>query len=310
MTIATHAEGDNTLLGRVAERLATTWAPLPDKPEETIDLTARALWFFAYGDPRSVVRAGDGELPTLNDERVARLWELVEMRQRGVPLAHITGRQNFMGLELLSTGEALIPRRETEILARAAIALLDAVPRSRESRLAIDVCTGSGNVALALAKHDCGVRLVGADLSPEAVSLANRNAAHVGLADRAQFIVSDLFVAYETPEFLGRTDVITCNPPYVSSAKVPEMHEEIARYEPRLAFDGGALCLSIISRLLSDAPRFLRPGCSVAFEVGVGLGRYVSGRARKSGVYSDVREIADDAGVTRVIVATVPGAST
>jgi release factor glutamine methyltransferase len=308
MTNAMHAEGNDTLLRRVTERLATTWAPLPDKPEETIDLTARALWFLAHGEPRSVVRAGEGTLPALDDAEVARLWELVETRQRGVPLAHITGRQNFMGLELLSTGEALIPRRETEILARTAIDLLDAVPRSRDPRLAIDVCTGSGNVALALANHDAGVRVVGADLSPEAVSLAQRNAAHVGLAGRAQFTVSDLFVALETPELLGKADLVTCNPPYISSAKVPEMHEEIAKYEPRLAFDGGALCLSIISRLLTDAPRFLRPGSSVAFEVGVGLGKYVSGRARKSGAYADVREIPDDAGETRVIVATLPGA--
>ncbi len=306
MTNATQAHGADALLSRVAERLGATWSPLPDKPEETIDLTVRALWFLAHGEPRSVVRAGHDALPSLNDAEVTRLWELVESRTRGVPLAHITGRQNFMGLELLSTGEALIPRRETEILARTAIELLDVVPRSREPRLAIDVCTGSGNVALALASHDPSVRVVGADLAPEAVALAQRNAAHTGLADRARFMVSDLFVSFETAEFLGHADLVTCNPPYISSAKVPEMHEEIAKYEPRLAFDGGALCLAIISRLLSDAPRFLRPGCSVAFEVGVGLGKYVSGRARKSGVYVDVREIADAAGETRVIVATLP----
>jgi release factor glutamine methyltransferase len=302
----TNGTDEATLLERVTARLADNWTPLPDKPEETLDLTARALWFFAHGEPRSVVRAGADALPSLDDLQISHLWKLVGTRQSGVPLAHITGRQHFMGLELLSTGEALIPRRETEILARTAMELLDAVPRSRLPRHAIDVCTGSGNVALALANHDAELRVMGADLSPEAVSLAQRNSAHVGLAERARFMVSDLFNEYETSEFLGVTDLITCNPPYVSSAKVPEMAEEISKYEPRLAFDGGALCLSIISRLLSDSPRFLRPGCSVAFEVGVGLGRYVTGRARKSGVYAEVREIPDDAGETRVIVATLP----
>jgi release factor glutamine methyltransferase len=283
--------------------LGSGWSPLPDKPEETLELTARALWFAAAGQPRSVVRCGEGSLPTLAEGELERLSALVALRKAGKPLAHLTGRQNFAGLEMLSGPEALIPRRETELLARTGAEILADALRESADVLAIDVCTGSGNVALALAACDARMKVVGADISAEALLLAARNAEHLGLTSRTDFVASDLFDGIDSEHLHKQAAVITCNPPYIASAKVPAMAPEISRHEPRLAFDGGAFGLTVISRLLADAPRFLRPGGSLCFEVGAGNGQFWADRLKRNAAYTIVRTVSDDNGVIRVLVA-------
>jgi release factor glutamine methyltransferase len=291
--------------GETLAQLERVWAPLPDKPEETLELTARALWFAAAGDPRSVGRCSDGNLPRLDEAAAVRLGELIGLRSQGTPLAHITRRQNFAGLEMLCGPEALIPRRETELLARTAIEVVSKALEESESALGIDVCTGSGNVALALSASDPRVTVIGADISSDALRLAGRNALHLGLSARVSFVASNLFDAIDASNLYRQASVITCNPPYIASAKVSSMAAEISEHEPRLAFDGGAFGLSIISRLLSDSPKFLRQGASLCFEVGAGNGRFVADRVRRNPAYSAVREVSDEVGVLRVLVATV-----
>src|SRR5690606_16183300 len=128
---------------------------------------------------------------------------LLERRIAGVPLAHLTGRQQFLGLDLLAGPQALIPRAETELLGRAAIELA----RESGAALAIDVCTGCGNLALALAHHIDGLRVHGADLSAEAIALARRNAAALALDGRVGFRDGDLLSPFDTPDFHGRVDL-------------------------------------------------------------------------------------------------------
>jgi release factor glutamine methyltransferase len=289
----------------VLDRLEGVWSPLPDKPEETLELTAKALWFAAAGEPRSVARCSHAELPTLDEAGIERLWTLLGLRAEGKPLAHVTGRQNFAGLEMLSGPEALIPRRETELLARTAIAILGDELTVRHAAQAIDVCTGSGNVALALAASDTRINVLGADISTDALALASRNAEHLGLASRTCFVASDLFNAIDATSLHGRAAVVTCNPPYIASAKVSATAAEISQHEPRLAFDGGAFGLTVIFRLLSDAPRFLRSGGSLCFEVGAGNGHFVAERVTRNAAYTAVRPVNDEKGVLRVLVATV-----
>lgn len=286
-------------------RLERCWSPLPDKPEETLELTAKALWFAAARDPRSVARCEESELPQLDEAATERLWELLALRSAGKPLAHVTGRQNFAGLEMLCGPGALIPRRETELLAQTAIELVGLAIRRERVALAIDVCTGSGNVALAIAASNPRAEVVGADISIQALALAEKNARHLGLEPRVRFLASDLFNAIDGVELHQKACVVTCNPPYIASAKVPAMAPEISQHEPRLAFDGGAFGLSIIMRLLSDAPRFVRPGGSLCLEVGAGNGRFVADRIAKNPAYRNVRQIADENGTVRVVVAAV-----
>lgn len=288
---------------RWEERLEGRLVPLPDQPAESVHATVAALWHAASGRALSARAAVVEPLLPLDEAGEARLAELVARRLEGTPLAHLTGRQRFMGLEMLASPEALIPREETELLARAALAALrEAADRTGSAR-AIDLCTGSGNLALSLAWHEPRAAVWGADLSPEAVAFARRNAGHLGLADRVRLVAGDLFEPFDTPEFAGKVDVVACNPPYISSAKVEAMPDEIRAHEPRLAFDGGPFGIRILARLVDGAPRVLRPGGALAFEVGLGQGPGVRKRIEKAGAWADVTEIKDARGETRALVA-------
>lgn len=282
------------------QRLRQDWQPIADKPEETAENTLLALCWTVAGSPRSAVTASASAAPpTLDADAQRRLDDLLDSRLAGVPLAHLTGRQHFLGLELIAGPEALIPRAETELLGRAAIGLA----REIDAMVAIDVCTGCGNLALALAHHVDGLRVHGADLSDQSVQLARRNAAMLGLAQRAGFRSGDLLAPFDAPEFIASVDLIVCNPPYISSGKVAAMAPEISAHEPRLAFDGGALGVSILTRLMHEAPRFLRGGGWLAFEVGAGQGAAMARRLRNDGNWDEVREHRDAGGLVRAVLA-------
>ncbi|HUQ10653.1 MAG TPA: peptide chain release factor N(5)-glutamine methyltransferase [Steroidobacteraceae bacterium] len=293
----------NPLYQEQLEKITGVLTFLPDKPEETPDSTLRALWHLAAGRALSAEAAMKGELPALDETARARLIALLDKRCAGVPLAHLTGRQNFVGMEMLAGPGALVPRRETELLARAAIELTRAVVANNGHARVVDVCTGSGNVALSVAHHVPEAHVFGADLSEEAVALAKLNSAHLGLEKRAGFRAGDLLAPFDTPEFHGSVDVLTCNPPYISSAKVEHMNSEISKYEPRLAFDGGAFGVNILMRLLQEAPRFIKPGGWLAFEVGLGQGPAMAKRLEKAGHFSDLRLQHDEHGAPRALAA-------
>ena len=290
----------NALFEKQLQRITQTLTFLPDKPEENPQSTLRALWYMAGGKPKSAEAAMSGDLPLLDAAGETRLDELVARRFEGVPLAHLTERQQFVGMEMLAGPGALVPRRETELLARAAVELVRGVVAKSGSARVIDVCTGSGNVALAVAHHVPEARVFGADLSEDAVALARLNMAHLGLQQRAEFRAGDLLAPFETAEFHGAVDVLSCNPPYISSAKVEQMHGEISKYEPRLAFDGGAFGVNILMRLLQDAPRFIRPGGWLCFEVGLGQGPAMVKRLEKAG-FVDLRTEKDHNGAPRAL---------
>lgn len=284
------------------ELLAARVTFLPDKPEEDVDSTLCALWCAAAGQPVSAEQARRMALPQLAASQQSALDHLIERRVAGVPLAHLTQRQHFMGLEMLASAEALVPRKETELLAREAIRLAQQAAGGGVCTL-LDVCTGSGNVALAVAHYVPAARIYGADLSADAVKFAQRNAAHLGLSARTEFRAGDLLQPFDRAEFLQQADVLTCNPPYISSAKVQQMPTEIASYEPRLAFDGGALGISILMRLINEAPRFVRSGGWLAFEVGLGQGPALLKRLKANSAFKQVACAADAAGAIRVLMA-------
>jgi release factor glutamine methyltransferase len=276
---------------------------LPDKPEETPESTLKALWHAAAGTPRSAESALTEPLPELDGAAAARLDALLASRFAGTPLAHLTGRQRFVEMEMLAGPEALVPRKETELLARAAVEIARALATGGKSIRVVDVCTGSGNVALAIAHHVPTASVFAADLSEEAVSLARRNAVHLALDDRAHFKAGDLLAPFDEPAFHGTVDLLTCNPPYISSAKVEHMHGEISAHEPHLAFDGGPFGVAILMRLLQDAPKFVRSGGWLAFEVGLGQGPAMIKRLEKAGIYSEIRPLNDHAGAVRAMAA-------
>ncbi len=291
------------VLEEARQQLAGRVEFLPDKPEETLESTVRALWFAAAGVPQSAEAASFGDLPELNETQRVAFTELVKRRLDGVPLSHLTRRQRFMGLEMLAGPGALIPRKETELLAKAAVHAVSEVASRKSNPIVIDVCTGSGNVALAIAHHIVTARVRGADLSDDAVALAKENAKLLRMDDRVEFRCGDLLAPFESGEFLGKVDVLTCNPPYINSAKVGSMPGEISQHEPRLAFDGGPLGIGILMKLTQQAPRFLSAGGWLAFEVGLGQGPALMKRLRANPQFTHVECREDDHGAIRVIVA-------
>jgi release factor glutamine methyltransferase len=289
------------------QRINQDWRPLPDKPEETPELTLRALWHCAAGNPVSLAEAENLPLPDLSEEMAQKLRELTELRLSGQPLSYLTGRQTFMGIDLLASPLAMIPRKETEILGKAAVQTANALAEERGSIRIVDLCSGSGNLTLALAYFEPRARVTGIDISCDAVTLAIQNAAHLNLSDRANFYCGDLFAPIDVEAYHGQFDLITCNPPYISSAQVDNMAKEIHDYEPRLAFDGGPFGVRVLNRLLQDAPRFLKPDSYLCFEVGLGQGPALERLLKRSGAYTDIEFFTDERGDIRVLKARKSG---
>lgn len=294
----------NALFSALLSPLESRLRTLPDKPEETADSTLRCLWHLASGTPLSPDAATEVPLPPLTPAMQASLEQLIERRLSGVPLAHLSGRQRFMGLELLASAQALIPRRETELLARAAIdTLRDRVVAERGQATVIDACTGCGNLAVAMAHADPRVQVFASDLSADAVELARRNVDYLGLGAQVELRVGDLLQPFNEARFHRAVDVITCNPPYISTKKLATMPGEIIGFEPCLAFDGGALGVRILQRLIREAPQLLCPGGWLLFEVGLGQGPAVMQRMAGIGGYARIEGVADHLGQVRAVTA-------
>jgi release factor glutamine methyltransferase len=276
------------------------WTGLPDKPDETPEGTLRALWFFAFG--RDPYQAASGlALPELDEPSRKKLRALVDERLKKVPLAYLVGKAKFLDIELLSSPEAMIPRKETEIVGRVAVETVRQIVREHGGARVIDLCTGSGTLALAMAHAEPRCEVLGADLSSDAVSLAARNAEYLGLTSRAKFFQGDLFAPFESEDYYGKIDLITCNPPYIASAHVEKMAIEIQGFEPRLAFDGGPFGIQILTRLVREAWRYGKPGSWLCFEVGLGQGKAIANLIAKSGRYSAPEVFHDEAGEIRAI---------
>jgi len=284
--------------------LSAGLSTLADKPEETAASTLRALWALASGQAASAERAQGLTLPALDDTGLERLDALLARRLAGEPLAHLTGRQHFMGLELLAGPQALIPRRETEILAQAALGKLrELAAASAQPVNVIDVCTGCGNLALALAFHEPRARVQASDLSADAVELAGRNAQHLGLADRVVWHCGDFLAPFHTAGAPGSVDLLVCNPPYISSGKLKTMPDEIIAREPSLAFDGGPFGIRILQRLMREAPDHLRSGGWLAFEVGLGQGAAAQQWLGKMSEFDTIESAVDGEGQVRAVLA-------
>ncbi len=276
---------------------------LPDKPEESAYAALRALWLLAAGYAVSLECASARTLVALDEAQDARLSELIEQRVAGVPLAHITGFQRFMGLEMIAGPQALIPRAETALLGQATLSKLREAATAQGRALVIDVCTGSGNLAVALAHAEPRATVHAADLSEEAVALARRNVEHLRLGARVQVYCGDFLAPFANEAFYGLVDVLVCNPPYISSGKVKTMPDEIASHEPSLAFDGGPFGIRMLQRLMREAPAFLRPGGWLAFEVGLGQGPAVLQWLGKMPEFERIETQVDAGGQVRAVLA-------
>ena len=290
------------LFNRISDDLKNKLHFLEDKPEETIETTLKALWFAATGFPVSAEGALKLSIPDLTEKQIKNLHQLIELRLNNTPLAYITKRQNFMGIELISDKRALIPRKETELLGKKALEIANRITKSKGKINIIDVCCGSGNLGITIAyfNPECIVYLT--DISHEAVGLTKDNINLFNLSQRVNAKQGDLFSAFETDEFYEKIDLIVCNPPYILSSKVREMDIEISSNEPVLAFDGGMLGIKIIQRIVSEAPKFLTHDGYLIFEVGVGQGNFIAQLCERTQLYKLIDSYSDDSGNIRVIL--------
>jgi HemK-like putative methylase len=223
--------------------------------------------------------------------------ENVEARE-----AYRSGKVGFMGLELFAAPGALVPRKETEILARAAIQRLAALAASSSAPLVIvDMCCGAGNLACSLAVNVPQSRLFACDLTDGCVGLAQRNIEKLGLASRVQVRQGDLFQSLAGAGVEGSVDAIVCNPPYISSSRLEKRSD--LECEPREAFDGGPYGLSIHQRVIREADAFLKPGGWLMFEFGKGQERQLELLFQRGRIYEQAELIRGENDEPRVAVA-------
>jgi len=276
---------------------------LEDKPEETLDSTLKALWFAAYGDPKSAEEAAELNLPELTNKQSELLDKLIKRRLQNIPLAHITGRQRFLGIDFICDRRALIPRKETEILGRKALDLSFEISKIKQNVTIIDVCCGTGNLGIAIASLNSKANVYATDISHEAIALTRENIAFLGLNQRVIAGPGDLFETVDNDTYIDKTDIIVCNPPYISIGKVKNMNPEISENEPVQAFDGGMFGTKIIQRLITESPKFLIKSGWLIFEVGVGQGEFMMQLCQRSKRYDLVESTLDQSGNIRVIAA-------
>jgi release factor glutamine methyltransferase len=230
----------------------------------------------------------------LGMEAFKRFREVVQRRALGEPLQYITGRQDFYGREFRVSSQVLIPRPETELLVESALQVID-----QNASVFCDVGTGSGCIAVTLLCERPNTRGVALDVSPAALKIAKQNAVDHGVESRLSFAISDCFESL--PQESNQFDLIVSNPPYVAANVVAGLQREVRDHEPIVALTPGPDGLSIIRRLIKEAPDFLRKDGYLLLEIGFDQGEAVE-RLVKGRTWQLVDIRPDLQGIPRIVV--------
>lgn len=225
----------------------------------------------------------------LSEEEQNEYCNCLATRAKHIPLQHITGVQEFMGLSFRVNVHVLVPRQDTEVLVESVLDILESEMR------VLDMCTGSGCILISLLKL-CAfsdLRGVGTDISKEALEVARQNAEHLGVD--ATFLHSDLFSEVE-----GKYDVIVSNPPYIRTSVIEELKEEVKFHDPLVALDGKEDGLYFYRRIVEKSSQYLKKGGKLFFEIGHDQGENVSSLLKEAG-FADVTVKKDLAGLDRVV---------
>ncbi|MCL5005686.1 MAG: peptide chain release factor N(5)-glutamine methyltransferase [Acidobacteria bacterium] len=242
----------------------------------------------------------------LSDEEVHSYFQLIAERASGRPTQYITGHQEFWGLDFEVNPAVLIPRPETEHVVETVLELISEQRLARNgSYRIVDVGTGSGCIALALASELPQASLFATDISAAALEVAARNAARLGMDKRVEFIEGDLLAPVLNPEFLGRFDFVVSNPPYVARAELEYVQREVRDFEPRIAWGDLAQGEEIYGRLFPQALQVLKPGGHAVVEIGYNKKEAVLRLLNEGWTETQVRP--DLAGIPRVVTARKNG---
>jgi release factor glutamine methyltransferase len=233
--------------------------------------------------------------------QLAAFRDLVKRAAEDEPIAYLTGRAHFFNLEFEVTRDVLIPRPDTETLVENAIQILRHDPGLENPRI-LDLCTGGGNIAAAIAQNIKQAVVVATELSPAAAGIARQNILRLALADRVTILEGDLFASLADKQPFH---MLVSNPPYIPTAQIPHLDRSVRDYEPVSALDGGPDGLSFHRRILKEAPNHLAPGSQVLLEIAYDQADAAKKVAAEHSQFTDIRILKDHAGNQRVLALCV-----
>lgn len=240
----------------------------------------------------------------LSHAEVVAVRGLVQRRVGREPLQYILGTQEFCGLEFDVNPAVLIPRPETELLVEY---VAQRIPAERQATI-VDVCTGSGCIAVAVARLRPRARVIATDLSNPSLNVARQNAARHAVGERITWLEGDLLGPLAEKELEGRIDVIVSNPPYIAEADWATLQPEVRLFEPRGALVAGPQGTELHERLLQEAGRYLSPGGALIMEIGAGQAHAMRRIVDQLPGYRFRRLVYDAAGLERVVIVERAGA--
>jgi release factor glutamine methyltransferase len=275
-------------------RKVLAWASddLRSRESDTPRLDAELLLSHVLGINR-IGLITDADRP-LAKEELTRYRELHKRRRSGEPVAYLLGAREFYGRSFRVDKRVLVPRPDTEILVEVALDRMRA--RSLSARV-LDLCTGSGCVAVSLAKERPTWSVLGTDISEEALLVARDNALRLGALPRAAFTRSDLFAGIRAGAIF---DLITANPPYIPEGDSTTLAHTILGFEPHVALFGGSDGLYFARKIIAEAKPFMAPGAVLAMEIGAGQAQEIAGTFREHG-YEEVAIRKDYGQIERVV---------
>jgi release factor glutamine methyltransferase len=231
----------------------------------------------------------------IHDNERSVFREYVKRRVANEPVQYITGKTGFIGLEIETDEGVFIPRQETEILVSEVKKLLE--EKGKQDFVLYDIGTGTGAIAISLAKFFNNSKIYASDISEEALECARKNIATYSFEERITLFSGALFEPFRE---IDPADVIVSNPPYVPEDEIEKL-PEVVKKEPHEALDGGVEGLEIIKRIVTEARNFLVSGGILAFEIGINQSESVEKLIRQEKAYKDTRIIPDFRGIKRVV---------
>jgi len=245
------------------------------------------------------------ELYTKFDKIVAgqeldKLHDLVKRAGQNEPVAYLTGRTEFYSLELNITGDCMIPRPETELLVQRAIEFL----RTRTGiQFVCDLCTGSGCIAVAIAKNFPNSRIIATDISSAALTVAAGNVEKHRLKEQIKLLCGDLFEPLIRHLDVDKFDLIVCNPPYVSAAEYEKLDKNVKDYEPKIALFAGDDGMNSYQRIIEKANQFLKTGAALMLEIGYAQGSAIVSLLEQTGAFNEIKIEKDVHDNDRIVIA-------
>jgi release factor glutamine methyltransferase len=271
---------------------------LTQKAVDSPRLSAELLISHVLGSKRIELYTNFDRL--INKPQLDQLHQLVKRAALNEPVAYITGKTEFYSLEFAVTRDCLIPRPETELLVERAIEFL----RQRAGKqLVCDLCTGSGCIAIAIAKNVTDVDFYATDISDAALQVAIQNAQKHNVAERIKFLHGNLFEPLIPQMDKCRFDLVVCNPPYVTSSEYETLERNVKDYEPADALMGGADGLDIYRKICEQAEQFLKSDTVLMFEIGYAQGKSVTALIEQTKLFTDIAIEKDLQNNDRIVIA-------